>query len=94
VWDGAGPESRAPAWSADGRRLFVPVLTQQEGQRRCDLWSVPVEGGKPQQWPLAVHDIYSLNMRPDGNTLRFMDEDYKNELWVMKNPFPPHEEGE
>jgi Tol biopolymer transport system component len=94
VWNRPeGTEGRVPAWSADGRRLFVPVISQSAGVRLCNLWSVPLDGGKARELSVGLHDIFSLSMSPDGKTLVFMDENYNNELWVMRNLFPSPRKG-
>jgi len=72
-------------WSNDGRRLFFMIGTGE--YRRADIYSIPAEGGEPQPLGIGLHDLYFLSLHPDGKQIAFADEQFDNQLWVLKNLF-------
>jgi Tol biopolymer transport system component len=68
-----------PVWSKDGARLFFV------GGWPRDIFCIPAEGGEPQPLDIGLHDLYFLNIHPDGKQIVFADEQYNNQLWVIKN---------
>jgi len=67
-------------WSKDGHRVFFKL---QGG----DIYSIPAEGGSPQPLGIGPHSPYFLSLDPDGTQLVFADEQWNNQLWVLKNVF-------
>ena len=74
---------RYPVWARNGRGLFFVA-----GVPRCEMFSIPVEGGEPQALGVGLHDLYFINLHPDGKQIVFADEQWNNQLWVLKNLFP------
>ena len=74
---------RSAMWSKDGRRLFFI-----QGILVRDLFTISAEGEKPQPLGIGLHDLYFLNLHPDGKQIVFADEQWNNQLWVLKNLFP------
>jgi Tol biopolymer transport system component/cytosine/adenosine deaminase-related metal-dependent hydrolase len=64
-----GPADQAPSWSPDGRQIFF--LSPSTGE--LQVWSVPVEGGKPVQWT-DEHDLsaYAPQWIPHKNLLSYV----------------------
>jgi Tol biopolymer transport system component len=78
-----------PIWSKDGKRLFFATYNNPpRNDRKPDIWSVPIEGGQPKPLGLGLYWKYFFDISPDGKHLVFMDENFNNELWVMRNLFP------
>ena len=55
-------------WSRDGRRLFFLL-----GYGKGEVLSIPAEGGEPQPLGIDMHDLYFLNLHPDGRQIIFAD---------------------
>ncbi|MBI4906038.1 MAG: PD40 domain-containing protein [Acidobacteria bacterium] len=72
-----------PMWSADGRRIFF-----LGGHGKGNLMSVPSEGGEAESLNVDMHDLYHLNVHPDGAQLVFADEQWNRHLWVARNLVP------
>ena len=70
----------AVVWSKDGHRVFFKL---QGG----DIYSIPAEGGSPQPLGIGLHSPYFLSLNPDGTQFVFTDEQWNNQLWVLKNLF-------
>jgi Tol biopolymer transport system component len=73
---------RSAVWSKDGRRVFFVT-----GMPTPDIWSIPADGGRPEPLSIKLHDLYFLNLHPDGNQIVFADEQWNKHLWVLKNLF-------
>ena len=71
---------RSTVWSKDGQRLFFLI-----GGAVREAFTVPVDGGEPRPLGIGLHDLYFLDRSPDGKQLMFADEQWNNQLWVLKN---------
>ena len=71
-----------PVWTRDGRRLLVMV-----NYARGDIAVVPAEGGEAQPLGIGLTMKYFPNIHPDGKQIIFADEQWNNQLWVLKNLF-------
>jgi len=72
-----------PAWSADGR--FVFVLVDYQGG---DIAMIPSGGGEATMMGVRMTMWYYLAVHPDGRQIAVVDERINNYLWVMKHLFP------
>ena len=78
------------AWARDGKRLFY--ASGQSGQGASiapsagDIWTVNTDGGNARPLGLGLQSQYSLDMHPSGRQLIFMEENYRNELWMVRLP--------
>ncbi len=79
--------AREIIWSKDGQRLFFTSRVNNRTGAGGDILWVSAGGGEPQPLRIGLQDEYFLGMHPDGRQLIFMDENWRNELWVMKNLF-------
>jgi Tol biopolymer transport system component len=79
--NGAAPW-RSTVWSKDGRRLFFLI-----GGAVREAFTVSAEGGDARPLGIGLHDLYFLDLSPDGKQLLFADEQWNNQLWVLKNVF-------
>ena len=73
---------RSTLWSKDGHRLFFI-----RGVPARELFTIPAAGGEPQALGIGLHDLYFLSLHPDGKQIVFADEQWNNQLWVLKNVF-------
>jgi len=78
-------DCRDPFWSPDGTRLYyISLARDREG-----LWSISAAGGEPE---LAMEDVSSASLSPDGKTLAFFREADPQQhllslkLWVSSPP--------
>jgi Tol biopolymer transport system component len=83
VCRGLNPQARRPVWSKDGRWVFFTRRTA----RGPDIMSVSAEGGEPQELGIGLHAQCFLDTHPDGKQILFVDEQWSNQLWVLKNLF-------
>ncbi|NOR12393.1 MAG: hypothetical protein GQ545_03985, partial [Candidatus Aminicenantes bacterium] len=89
-------------WSIDGRFILLPKF-QPKGkidfnnreEFKWSLWSIPVEGGEPQEIELGVWLIFNLTMHPDGKHIAFASWGFPDfskagptEVWMMENILP------
>lgn len=84
---------REVVWSRDGRRLFYSTNVNRFAGGKVieeggEIWTIPVEGGEPRRLGIGLQDEYFLSAHPNGSQLLFMDENFRNELWSIKNLFP------
>ena len=79
------------AFSRDGNRLYYTskvnrfsggTITEVGG----DIWTIGIDGSNPQPVKLGLRDEYFLRMHPNGRQLVFMEENYRNELWMLRLP--------
>lgn len=87
----------SPAWSADGRFIYFPMLQkpQEPTGIMLDLYRVPVAGGEPQKIDVAMRRIRHLTVHPDGQRIAFSSSGTnpeKSEIWVMENFLPGGED--
>jgi len=78
-------------WSIDGRRLFYSTratryLPDAVVDVGGDIWTVGSDGADPRPLGVGLSDEYYLNMHPNGRQLVFMEENLRNELWVLRLP--------
>jgi Tol biopolymer transport system component len=76
------------AWSADGRDVFFSKTLEGTKNGKCELWRIPIEGGKPEKFDLAVDGLIDLNIHPEGSLLAFTLLHVADEVWVMENFLP------
>jgi Tol biopolymer transport system component len=72
------------AWTGDGRRLLFSWGLSDDSR---EIFTIPAEGGEPQPLGIGLHVPYYLNIHPDGKQIIFADEQWNNQLWVLKNLF-------
>ena len=74
------------AWAPDGSRL---LFAKGIGNgKKCELWQISIEGGKPQKLGLAMENLNFLSVHPDGRRIAFCSSHYSAEIWVMENFLP------
>ncbi|MDD8014486.1 MAG: tetratricopeptide repeat protein [Acidobacteriota bacterium] len=83
----------SPAWSADGRYIYFPVLqkSQKPPGDMFDLYRVPAAGGEPQKIEVAMGRMRHFTVHPDGQRIAFSSRGTnpeKSEVWVMEDFFP------
>ena len=74
------------AWTPDGKNLLF--AKRKENKKKCELWKVPVEGGKAQNLDLAMERLAILRIHPDGERIAFCSSRLSSEIWVMENFLP------
>jgi Tol biopolymer transport system component len=78
------------AWARDGKRLFYASGQSGEGASLTpsggDIWTVTTGGGDARPLGLGLQSQYSLDVHPSGRQLMFMEENYRNELWMVRLP--------
>jgi len=88
------PESLAArgtlAWSADGRYLLFGKSRKPGSleEQTIELWRIPADGGQPQEVGLAMDQLRSLRVHPDGRRIAFTAGRRKAEMWVLENFLP------
>ncbi len=78
---------RSVVWSPDGRRLYFIVGMNTGYLPQREIYSITAEGGPPQSIAVGLHDLYYLNINPNGRQLVFADEQWRNGLYVIENAF-------
>jgi Tol biopolymer transport system component len=78
-------------WSADGRRLFYASRAGRHVGDKVieiagDIWTVGIDGSDPRPLGIGLSDAYQLNIHPNGKQLIWMEENFRNELWVLRLP--------
>jgi hypothetical protein len=53
-----------------------------------DVFSFPREGGEPKPLGFGLHQKACLDLSPDGSQMVIADEQWSNQLWMIKNLFP------
>jgi len=77
-----------PIWSKDGQRLiFTTYNNPPHKDGKVDIWTVPAAGGQPKSLNLGLHWSFLLDLSPDGRRMVMRDENFNNELWVIKGLF-------
>jgi Tol biopolymer transport system component len=79
-----------PAWSADGRSIYVPKLRDAE-KNVWDLYRVPVDGGDVEKIDLGLVRVSYLSVSPGGREIAFQSlgaGPQPSEVWVMENFLP------
>ena len=79
-----------PAWSADGRSIYVPKLRDPQ-KNIWDLFRVPLDGGDVERIDLGFLWVRYLTVSPDGQHVAFSSsgtERKPSEVWVMENFLP------
>jgi len=84
VYRTSPPWIEGTAWTSDGRRLLFSWGLPDASR---DIFTIPAEGGEPQPLGIGLHVPYYLNIHPDGKQIAFVDEQWNNQLWVLKNLF-------
>jgi Tol biopolymer transport system component len=84
-------EIRDLAWSRDGQRLFYTSGVNRIVQGTFtpaggDIWTVGIDGTDPRPLGVGLNDQYYLNIHSSGRQLLFMDENSRNELWMLRLP--------
>jgi Tol biopolymer transport system component len=80
-----------PAFSTDGRYLFLPIKMTPLEDPTQTLFRLPVEGGEPQDLGLKMISFRSLSAHPDGERLLFSSrgaEEKNTEVWVIEDFLP------
>jgi Tol biopolymer transport system component len=80
------PESSflQPVWSRDGKHIFI-ATAPPKGKPNGEIWSVSVDGGEPQPLEIGLSGPEDLNLHPDGKQLVFTNDEWHDEIWVLKN---------
>ena len=77
-----------PIWSRDGQRLIFTTYNNPPRKGvRADVWTVPVAGGQPKAMNLGLHWVFFPALSPDGRQLVIRDENFTNDVWVIRNLF-------
>jgi Tol biopolymer transport system component len=84
VYRTSPPWIEGTAWTSDGRRLLFSWGLPNASR---DIFTIPAEGGEAQPLGIGLHVLYYLNIHPNGKQIVFTDEDWNNQLWVLKNLF-------
>jgi Tol biopolymer transport system component len=79
----SNPWPHQPLWSKDGQRVFVIF-----GWDGGDVFAFPRDGGEPKPQGFGLHQKACLDLSPDGSQMVFADEQWSNQLWMIKNLFP------
>lgn len=77
-----------PKVSPDGKMIVYQITTYkvEENKGNTDLWTVPVNGGKPKQLTTTAFSESNARWRPDGKKIGFLSaESGESQLWEM-NP--------
>lgn len=83
---GSGEFTLGLAWSKDGRYLIFVREGLPSGTR--ELWRIPVTGGEPQRLKIAMPNLLSVRIHPDGRHIVFTAGAPKPEIWAMENLLP------
>jgi Tol biopolymer transport system component len=87
-----GEQITTAEWSADGRSLLFGKSVRTDDQHRTtELWRVPASGGEPRNLGLAMENLRSLGVHPDGRQSAFITGRSRNDVWVMENFLAPVE---
>jgi Tol biopolymer transport system component len=77
-----------PIWTKDGQRLiFTTYNNPPRKDGKVDVWTVPAAGGQPKSLNMGLHWTFFPDLSPDGKRLVVRDENFNNELWVIKGLF-------
>lgn len=81
-----GDEIR-PSWSPDGRRVAFYANKDQKDKKKFDLWVIDIDGQNPMKLvsDVVVDDHYGPQWTPDGQTILYVDLDFKRDnpvRWV------------
>jgi Tol biopolymer transport system component len=82
---------RETVWSADGKRLFfTSAVNRWDGdypiEVGADIWTVALDGSNARRLGIGLSDEYHLDIHPNGRQLIWMEENYRNELWMLRLP--------
>ena len=77
-------------WTPDGRHLLFLGNRKDEANGLCELWRIPVEGGKPQNLGLTMKLYTDLSVHPDERRIAFTGPGPRPgaEVWAMENFLP------
>jgi WD40 repeat protein len=73
-------------WSADGKH-FLTIASFGPINSRCELWSIPVEGGEPARQPLSS-TFRGVWLSPDGKQLAMMRWENFGQVWALEHFLP------
>jgi Tol biopolymer transport system component len=72
-----------PEWTPDGRHIIAYAWNSK------DLYSFPIEGGKPLKLDLTLEDGRYLSIHPDGKRIAFTHNPRSGfDIWIMENFLP------
>jgi len=80
----------SPAWSADGGSIYLPKLSDPEGNL-WDLFRISLDGRAVEKTDLGLLWIRFLSASPDGRSLAFQASGKnlrQREVWIMENFLP------
>jgi Tol biopolymer transport system component len=86
-------------WSTDGKFILLPKFQpdwpidfDKKEEYKWSLWSIPIEGGEPQEIELGVWLMFNPTMHPDGKHIAFASWGFPDfskmgptEVWMMEN---------
>jgi Tol biopolymer transport system component len=78
-------------FSADGKSLFIPRKLTPPEDPYWTLFSVPVEGGEPQDLGVKMVSFAKVTAHPDGERIAFASrgaEEKGDEVWVIEDFLP------
>lgn len=81
------PVYRYPVWSKDGKHIFLATMPPK-GKASGEIWSIATDGGVPRPLGIAMNKLSDLDLHPDGKQLVFTNDEWRDEIWVLKNLFP------
>ncbi|MBE0711439.1 MAG: PD40 domain-containing protein, partial [Candidatus Aminicenantes bacterium] len=79
-----------PAWSADGRSIYVPKLRDPQ-KNTWDIFRVPLDGGDVVKIDVGLLWVRYLTVSPDDQNIAFSSPGTgprQREVWVMENFLP------
>jgi Tol biopolymer transport system component len=85
-----GGSTIRPAWSADGKYIFLCSKTNSANDER-DMWRFSLEDRQAQKINLNTVSFKYLSVHPDGRHIIFSTQansTANNEVWVMENFLP------
>lgn len=77
-------------WSPDGKSILY-ILNDPSNNQARELWSVPIDGGEPTRFELAMEGMVDLRLHPNGKRVVFSAGTSSAEIWVMENFLPKEE---
>jgi len=79
---GKGELISSVAWMPDGKSL---IFARYIDLKKCGLWQISIEGGKPWNLDLEMQRLRSLSIHPDGQRIAFSSAEITSSIWTMEN---------
>ena len=72
-------------WTADGSEILFAKGRRDWIDQPHTLWSIPVQGGRPQDLSIVTEYVQLLSSHPDGKRVAISTNTDTSEVWVMEN---------